>query len=90
MDILLWLNIVVLLQFFILLNIGWRVRNMESYMPFIDETNEIVCRFSELFNTMANVISVEDFENMVNQQAEVNSNESKFEDWDNIQDRRDD
>jgi len=63
---------------------------METYMPFIDETNEVVCRFLDLFNNMANVISVDDFEKMVNQQAEVNSNEGKFEDWDNLQDGRDD
>ena len=56
---------------------------METYMPCIDETNAIVGRFLDLFNNMANVICVDDFENMVNQKAEVKSNTSAIEEWDN-------
>jgi truncated hemoglobin YjbI len=85
MDILFWLNVIVLLQLLIILNMGRRLRNMETYMPCIGETNEIVSRFYDLFNNMANVISVEDFDKMVNQEAEVKSKLSAFESWDNPQ-----
>ena len=84
MDMLFWLNVIVALQFLIILKMGWRLFIIQSYMPIIEDTNEKISFFMELFNGFADIISVDDFEKKVAQQAEEKSNEISIEEWDNL------